>query len=57
MELVLKTSDPQGPGVRIPLSPPRRRGLCYRLRRLFLLSVLGCKKAKAFDSAYSYEKL
>ena len=22
MELVLKTSDPHGPGVRIPLSPP-----------------------------------
>jgi hypothetical protein len=22
MELVLKTSDPKGPGVRIPLSPP-----------------------------------
>ena len=25
MELVLKTSDPKGPGVRISLSPPERK--------------------------------
>ncbi len=47
MELVLKTSDPKGPGVRIPLSPPLK-GIVGRV----CCGQRGCDVVKVFRLKY-----
>ena len=46
MELVLKTSDPQGPGVRIPLSPPISPTNC-----IFFIDVTTRRSTQVGDEA------